>query len=152
MARVCSPSLVRRMLARGLSWLSVLAWCLPALAQTASTYVPSPVVESGKRLFLLGLMGEARVLEGNGYCYDAAVALNTVMLEGEPEEVYYKNAELLLPENLLRVGLPYSAFVLFQRIVDAGPAHPYFAAVLPRLVELHRQLPALDAVREAMAR
>lgn len=111
----------------------------------------SHIVGSGKRVFMLGLLSEGQYLSDNGYWYEACVAYNGIIERGEESEGYYRQAQFGIAENLLKLGLAYSAFTYLARIVDAGPGHPRYADVLPQLVEIHRLLPGLQSVREYIA-
>jgi tetratricopeptide (TPR) repeat protein len=111
----------------------------------------SHIVGSGKRVFMLGLLSEGEYLADNGYFYDACVTYNGILARGEEEEGYFRHAEFGIAENLLQLGLAYSAFTYFARIVDAGPGHPRYLEVVPQLVLIHRLLPGLQSVREYIA-
>jgi len=110
-----------------------------------------PILYSGKRLLLLGLLAEAETMERKGYYYDAAVSLTAVLEEGEPEEPYYADAEYALAGNLMRAEMFWSAFSALVPIVAAGPSHPHYRETIRMLVLLGRQLPGLDSIREYLA-
>ncbi len=107
--------------------------------------------DSGKRQFFMGLLKEGRNLAENGYYYEACVAFNGILERGEPAEDYYQEAEFLMAENLHNLGLVYSSFTYFARIVDGGDGHPYYLKTLPWLVQLSREVPGFQGVKEYLS-
>jgi len=125
----------------------VLLMVVPAVgsAQTAGQG------DSGRRQFFSGLLDEGRRLSEQGYYYEACVAFNGILERGEPVEAYYQEAEFGMAVNLRSLGLLYSSFVYFARIVDSGEDHPYFAKTIPWLLNIARQLPGFQGAREYLA-
>lgn len=111
----------------------------------------SDAADAGKRQFFLGLLTEGKNLADNGYWYEACVAFNGILERGEPIEAYYQEAEFRMAENLHNLGLGYSAFTYYARVVDAGEAHPYYRQTLPKLVEISREVPGFQGVKEYLA-
>jgi tetratricopeptide (TPR) repeat protein len=115
------------------------------------TAAAAAAADSGKRQFFLGLLKEGNTLAENGYYYEACVAFNGILERGEPVEEYYKEAEYAMAVNLHNLGLVYSSFTYFARIVDGGDTHPSFVKTLPWLVQISREVPGFQGVREYLA-
>jgi len=111
----------------------------------------SETVDTGMRQFFLGLLKEGKTLAENGYYYEACVAFNGILERGEPVEEYYKESEFAMAVNLHNLGLIYSSFTYFARVVDGGDAHPYFLKTLPWLVQISREVPGFQGVKEYQA-
>jgi len=108
-------------------------------------------VDSGKRQFFLGLLKEGKALADNGYYYEACVAFNGILERGEPVEEYYQEAEFDMAENLHNLGLVYSSFTYFARIVDGGEEHPFYSKTLSWLVQISREVPGFQGVKEYLS-
>jgi hypothetical protein len=135
-------------LCTALTVLLMLLGSIPIVAQEAPV---EDSVDAGKRQFFLGLLKEGRNLAENGYYYEACVAFNGILERGEPVEEYYQQSEFLMAENLHNLGLVYSSFTYFARIVDGGDIHPYYLKTLPWLVQLSREVPGFQAVKEYLS-
>jgi len=125
----------------------------PALAQEepADTGETTGAADSGMRQFFLGLLKEGKTLADKGYYYEACVAFNGILERGEAVEEYYKEAEFEMAVNLHNLGLIYSSYTYFTRIVDAGDSHPYYVQALPWLVKISRQVPGFQGAREYLS-
>jgi hypothetical protein len=107
--------------------------------------------DAGKREFFMGLLNEGKTLSDRGYYYEACVAFNGILERGEDVENYFREAEYQMAVNLHNLGLVYSSFTYFARIVDAGDSHPYYAQVLPWLNQISTQVPGFQGVKEYMS-
>ncbi len=107
--------------------------------------------DAGKRQFFAGLLAEGRNMAENGYYYEACVAFNGILERGEPVESYYQESEYLMAENLHNLGLVYSSYTYFARIVDGGDTHPYYLKALPWFVQLAREVPGFQGVKEYLS-
>lgn len=141
--------------ARRLLW-TVSCFALLGLSQSAAQELPvsgtQPTsVDSSKRDFFLGLLREGVSLSEQGHYYEAAVAFNGILERGEEVEQYYKEAEYRMAENLHKLGLIYSSFTYFARIVDAGEEHPYYKQVIPWLAQIGMAVPGFQGVREYLS-
>jgi tetratricopeptide (TPR) repeat protein len=72
---------------------------------------------------------------------DASVKFWQILKTGSELETCYKDAEFELALNLFRLNFYQSAYMYLERIADAGPAHPHYAASLRWLLELHDAVP-----------
>ena len=111
----------------------------------------SATVDSGKRQFFLGLLKEGKTLSDSGYYYEACVAFNGILERGEPVEEYYQEAEHAMAENLHNLGLVYSSFTYFARVVDGGEEHPFYLKTLPWLVQISREVPGFQGAKEYLS-
>lgn len=107
--------------------------------------------DSGRRQFFLGLLDEGRRLSEQGYYYEACVAFNGILERGEPAEEYHQEAEFGMAVNLRSLGLVYSSFVYFARVVDSGEDHPYYERTLPWLLSIARDVPGFQGAREYLS-
>jgi len=112
---------------------------------------PASGGDSGKREFFMGLLSEGKTLAERGYYYEACVAFNGILERGEEVESYYREAEYDMAVNLHNLGLLYSSYTYFARIVDAGEEHPYYAKVLPWLAQIADQVPGFQGAKEYMS-
>ncbi len=136
-----------------LLWAAALAviLTLTSVAASAQEGPADSSADAGKRQFFAGLLLEGRNLAENGYYYEACVAFNGILERGEPVESYYQEAEYLMAENLHNLGLIYSSFTYFARIVDGGDTHPFYVKTLPWLVQLTREVPGFQGVKEYLS-
>ncbi len=108
-------------------------------------------VDSGRRDFFMGLLKEGRRLSEQGYYYEACVAFNGILERGEPVESYYQEAEYGMAVNLRNLGLVYSAYVYFARVIDSGETHPYYAKTLPWMLNIAREVPGFPGAVEYLS-
>jgi tetratricopeptide (TPR) repeat protein len=143
-------NILRRML---LVVLSLSLLLLPGLkAQELPVSGAEPAaVDDGKRDFFMGLQREGISLSEQGHYYEAAVAFNGILERGEEVEQYFKEAEYRMAENLHKLGLVYSSFTYFARIIDAGEEHPYYREVIPWMVQIAQSVPGFQGVREYLS-
>lgn len=115
-----------------------LASSSPAGAQPAAGAAPAAASGGGDcdRMLEFG-----RTLATQKKYADAAVKFWQILQTGSEIETCYKDAEFELVMNLFQLGFYQSAYTYCERIADAGPAHPHYAATLRWLLKVHRQVP-----------
>ena len=82
---------------------------------------------------------------------DACIKFWQILNTGSEIERYYKDAEFELAVNLFRLDFYQSAYSYFERIAEAGVAHPHYPATLRWLLEIHHEVPGDTSPLEQMA-
>lgn len=72
---------------------------------------------------------------------DAAVKFWQILKTGSDIETCYKDAEFELALSLYQLNFYQSSYMYLERIADAGPAHPHYAASVRWLLKLHKAVP-----------
>ncbi len=112
-----------------------------ALAQEeVAPEAAAPAVSQSTSAFDL-VLGEGKRLSRQGRYYDAALVYHKVLAEGDEAYAYYQDALFEMGVALYEQKFYVSAFGYFDRIAEFGPSSPHYAAALPWLAKIHRQLP-----------
>ncbi len=94
---------------------------------------------------------EGRALANDRKYADACAVFSQIMRVGSDVERYFKEAEFELGVNLYKLGFFQSAFLMFERIADAGSSHPHYVDTLRWLLHLQRKMPGDQATLEKLA-
>jgi tetratricopeptide (TPR) repeat protein len=97
------------------------------------------------------LLDEGRTLLSNGDTSGACPQFHYVLKNGVNNETYYFLAEVELARCLYEKGLPLSSYLVANRVVDAGAAHPGYVAVIPLLLQLSTLLEGDTSLLERLA-